>query len=79
MITGEMEFDVYVLIQHRSLWQWFLWWSTPSYQILVGQSFASAEAAAKSAELKINSSGGRAIGIAADALICCREKQNIVG
>ncbi len=40
------------------------------YEIVVGKSYATAEAAAKSAQLKANASGGEVIGIAADAMCC---------
>ncbi len=78
MIVGEKEY-VYVLIEHRGFWYWIFWWIRRRYQIVVGTSFATAEEAARSAELKPNAAGGRAIGIAADAIVCCREEKAIVG
>ena len=42
-----------------------------TYEIVVGSSFASAEEAAKSAQIKVNASTGEVIGIAADAMCCC--------
>jgi len=78
MITGSKEYDVYVLKEHHGFWNWIFWWLKPSYEIVVGQSFASAEEAAKSAQLKTNASRGRVIGIAADAIVCCSEKNYIV-
>jgi hypothetical protein len=77
-ITGEKEYDVYVLIEHRSFWAWIFWWLTPTYEIVLGQDFASAEDAKNQAQFRTNASGGRAIGIAADALVCCRETQLLV-
>ncbi len=79
MIIGEKEYDVYVLVEHRGFWRWIFWWWPRSYEIVLGTSFATAEEAAKSAQLKTNAAGGRAIGIAADAIVCCREQHNIVG
>ena len=79
MITGEKEYDVYVLIRHRSFWASIFWWLRPSYQIVVGRDFAAADAAAASAALQTNAAGGRAIGIAADAIVCCREEIPVVG
>jgi len=77
MITGEVEYDVYVLIKHRKWWHPFFWWIKPVYKIEVGTSFASAEEAARSAEIKANGAGGFAVDIAADAIVCCRERQLI--
>ena len=71
MITGQVEYDVYVLMQQRSFWRWLFWWRSHSYEIILGQSFASAEEAARSAQLKLNAAGGKAIGISADAMVCC--------
>jgi hypothetical protein len=51
-------------------WRWVFWRPQFSYQIVVGTSHASADEAAKNAELKTNNSGGEAIGIAADAMCC---------
>ncbi len=79
MITGSVEYDVYVLMRHKSFWQWIFPWLRPSYQIVLGQDFASAHNAAKQAELKTNATPGRAIGIAADALVCCEDKHHVVG
>ncbi|QUD88530.1 hypothetical protein [Phenylobacterium montanum] len=79
MVTGSKEYDVYVLIRHRSFWHWIFWWLKPSYEIVLGQDFASAESAARSAQLKVNAAGGHAIGIAADALVCCKEQQPVIG
>jgi hypothetical protein len=78
MINGEKEYDVYVLIEQKGFWHWIFWWTNRSYQIVVGTSFASAEEAARSAEFKTNAAAGRAIGIAADAIVCCREEQDLV-
>ena len=79
MITGDKEYDVYVLVRHTPFWGWFLWWLQPTYEIVLGQSFATAEDAAMQAQLKTNSAGGTAIGIAASALVCCEESRAIVG
>jgi hypothetical protein len=78
MITGSKEYDVYVLKEHSGFWRWIFWWMKPSYEIVVGQSFATAEEAAKSAQIKTNASGGRVIGIAADAMVCCFEENIII-
>lgn len=58
-------------------WLWWLIWK-PSYEIVSSQSFASAEEAAKSAQIQTNSAGGEAIGIAADAICCGGEQKNRV-
>jgi hypothetical protein len=50
--------------------RWLFWRPRFSYEIVVGTSHASAEEAARSAQLKTNAAGGEAIGIAADALCC---------
>jgi hypothetical protein len=79
VITGEKEYDVYVLIERSGFWQSIFWWWPRTYEIVLGTSFATAEEAARSAQIKANAANGRAIGIAADAIVCCREQANIVG
>jgi hypothetical protein len=79
MITGEKEYDVYVLVEHKRFWHWIFWWTVPTYEIVLGTAFDTAEVAARSAQIKTNAARGRAIGIAADAIVCCREKHLVVG
>ncbi len=79
MITGSKEYDVYVLKEYRGFWRWIFFWMKPIYSIVSVHSFASADEAAKNAELRTNSTPGRAIGIAADALVCCKEEALRVG
>lgn len=40
------------------------------YEILVGTSYASADEAARAAQVKLNAQPGIAVGIAADAMCC---------
>jgi|GEM_PF-6922389 len=79
MIIADKEYDVYILIRHRRWWHWFFWWIKPGYQIVLGTSFESAEKAASAAEIRANAAGGFAIGIAADAIVCCREQHGTLG
>src|SRR5438876_1097542 len=58
--------------------RWLFWRPRYTYEIVVGKSFASADEAARSAQLKTNAAGGEAIGIAADAL-CCADKAGRMG
>ena len=58
--------------------RWLFWRPRYRYQIVVGKSFASADEAAASAQLKTNAAGGEAIAIAADAL-CCADKVGGLG
>ena len=59
----------------RRLW-WLLW--KPRYEIVSAQSFASAEEAARSAQIKVNATLGEAIAIAADAICCGGENRTTV-
>jgi hypothetical protein len=59
------------------LFRWLFWRPRYTYQIVVGKSHASADEAAKNAELQINNSGGEAIGIAADGMCCQAEKGGV--
>lgn len=52
------------------LFRWLFWQPRYRYRIVVGHSFASADEAARSAELQTNNLGGEAIAIAADGLCC---------
>ena len=79
MVTGSKEYDVYVLKEYRGFWRWFFFWMKPSYQIITAHSFASAEEAARNAQIQTNNAPGRAIGIAADALVCCDKTYERVG
>jgi len=62
---GSKEYDVYVLVQQGK-------GGKKKYEIVVGRSFASAQEAARSAQVQVNKSKGKAIGIAADAIVCCK-------
>jgi len=76
-IFGPKEYDVYVLIEHEDHVIWPFSLLRPkrrSYQIVLGGSRNSAGEAAKQAEVRTNAAGGRAIGIAADAITCCIEQ-----
>ena len=68
-MNGSKEYDVFVLVRHRAWW----WPWRVTYTIVLGQSFATAADAAAAAQLRVNAGGGRAIGIAADALVCCSQ------
>jgi hypothetical protein len=76
--AGSKEYDVYVLMEQRSRWSWLFWWLKPVYEIKVGTAFDSAEKAALAAQIRANASPGRAIGIAADALVCCQPVDDLV-
>jgi len=74
---GPKEYDVYVLIEHERHVIWPFSLLRPkrrSYEIVMGSSASSAGEAAKQAEISTNAAGGRAIGIAADAITCCIEQ-----
>jgi hypothetical protein len=54
----------------------FLFWRPRYvYSVVVGKSHASADEAAKSAELQVQNSGGEAVGIAASAMCCAKGEQ----
>ncbi len=57
------------------LFRFLFWRPRYSYSVVVGKSHASADEAAKSAELQTQNSGGEAIGIAASAMCCSKEEQ----
>jgi len=79
MPNGQKEYDVYILIRHDSVWRWIFWWLRPTYEVVLGTAADTAENAAKSAQIKANAAGDKAIGIAADALICCEQPVNAGG
>jgi hypothetical protein len=67
---GSKEYDVYVLVQRGK-------GGKKKYEIVVGKSFASAQEAARSAQVQVNKGKGKAIGIAADAIVCCKNPMTV--
>ena len=80
MVTGSKEYDVYVIVEERSLFYWFSPFLPRPYRILLGKSFASADEARANAELQVNAPPvGKVIGIAADAIVCCKDEHFTTG
>lgn len=59
--------------------RWLFWRPRYSYSVIVGKSHASADEAAKNAELQVQNSGGEAVGIAASAMCCAKEEGAVDG